>query len=105
MFRGFLVLIVAGALISASAGPKVDYSKDVQPSVKKYCVSCHGPKEPAAKIDLSKHKTNADVKKAKKTFAIAIKELEAKRMPPAGSTPLPADVRTKLIARLKTLTQ
>jgi cytochrome c553 len=103
MFKGILIVVVAGALISASAGPSVDFSKDVKPSLKTYCVSCHGSTDPKGQVDLSKYKTNADVKKAKKVWATALKEIEGKKMPPYGAKSLPNDVRAKLVSRLKTL--
>ncbi|MEQ1823741.1 MAG: c-type cytochrome domain-containing protein [Fimbriimonadaceae bacterium] len=93
MFRGILILCVFGALLSANAGPTVEYSKHVRPSFKTYCFSCHGGRETKGSVDLTKYKTNADIKKDKKNIAYVIKEIERKTMPPAGSTPLPSDVR------------
>lgn len=51
-----LVLIVAGLVglgnWEARSADKVDFAKDIQPILQKFCVECHGPEKPKGKLRL-----------------------------------------------------
>ncbi|CAN1504635.1 Cytochrome c-like domain containing protein [Fimbriimonadaceae bacterium] len=75
----------------------------VNPFVKKYCVSCHGAKDPADGVNLTGLKTDADVKKAAKMWKKAGREVLAKKMPPQGSVMPKDEERKKFIDALNSL--
>src|SRR5262245_2393890 len=53
MFRVPLVSLFVGLFAAAAWGDEpVDFARDVQPLLAKYCVDCHGPKKQKAGLRL-----------------------------------------------------
>lgn len=76
----FLVLIAL-----TSRGAAQEFSRDVKPFLKTYCLDCHGASEPEAKLDLSPFDSPEAVGKAHQTWEIILHRLEAGEMPPKDS--------------------
>lgn len=80
-----------------------EFKKQVVPFVKKYCVSCHGPKDPADGIDLSKYKTIEDVMKNTKVWKKSGREVDSAKMPPKDSKQPSAKEKTAFTTWAKSL--
>jgi hypothetical protein len=76
----------------------VDFDKDVKPVVENYCTPCHTGPDPKGGIDVTKL-TSSD----SATFAKMARMVDGGKMPPRNGKPLPADVKTKLVSDLKSL--
>lgn len=89
MKRISIALLALSAVAFAFAPPKVgkpSFTKDVKPTLEKFCIGCHtGPKAPEG-IDFSKIKTDADAKKSFKVLRKALSEVQEGEMPPKGMT-------------------
>jgi uncharacterized membrane protein len=106
---GFAAALIVGiAAFSPSAQAKQEKKPEVvkttvNPFVKKYCVSCHGAKDPADGVNLTGLKTDADVKKAAKMWKKAGREVLARKMPPQGSVMPKDEERKKFVDALNSL--
>jgi hypothetical protein len=74
---------------SREASPERRFAEVVQPFVKNYCLSCHGPKKHEAKLDLSGYTSLASVLKDQQTWGTVLERLEAEEMPPAKARKQP----------------
>ena len=77
----------------ADAKP-ADFAADVQPLLKKYCLSCHSAKAKKGSLDLERFATVADVRKDVKAWQGIIEQVEAGEMPPKEK-PQPTDAEKK----------
>jgi len=68
--------------IAHPAGLQSGFAETVRPFLTTYCVSCHGDKEPKAKLELGGYKTSADVEQKQAIWLTVVERLEAKEMPP-----------------------
>ena len=70
------------------------FTRTVRPFLKTYCLSCHGPREPAAQMDLSGFTTMADLVQDGRRWSQMLDRLEAGEMPPQGARhPMPPERR------------
>lgn len=82
-------LFVGLVACTASADKPGEHSADrgyadvVQPFLKNYCLTCHGPDKPKAKLDFSGQTSAADVLRNGRAWDRVIERLEAAEMPPA----------------------
>lgn len=79
--------VAAAALfVPVSAGPsKPTFTKDVKPTLQKFCLKCHtGPYSPD-KVDLAAIKTDADAKKNLAMLRKSLSEMKKGAMPPKGN--------------------
>lgn len=89
MKRAFIALFAVAAIamvVPVSAGPaKPSFTKDVKPTLQKFCYKCHtGPYSPD-KIDLASIKTDSDAKKHLKMLKKSLAEMKKGAMPPKGN--------------------
>lgn len=82
----------------------VDFVKDVKPTMESYCAPCHLG-EGKKGITLDEFQTNEQATANKGKLARMLAEVEAGKMPPPNGKPLPEDVKTKLVADMKSLSQ
>lgn len=84
-----IALLALTAVAFAFAPPKVgkpSFTKDVKPTLDKFCIGCHSGAKPADGIDFSKIKTDADAKKSFKVLRKSLSEVQEGAMPPRGMT-------------------
>jgi hypothetical protein len=74
----------------------VEYKKDIQPLLAKYCQRCHSGKQPEAEIDLTHFKSLEDVRKSPRVWQKVHEMLDSGQMPPKDAKQLTAVERTKL---------
>lgn len=76
----------------------------VRPFVKRYCLSCHGPKRSKAKLDLSQDATAAGIAVNMRRWMRVLDRLQADEMPPedAERQPSPKE-RAAVVAALREL--
>src|SRR5262249_15344971 len=60
----------------------VEYSRDVQPLIEKFCFECHSGDAPEADLDLSKFKSTAKIHDSLKSWQKALEMLDSAQMPP-----------------------
>ncbi len=82
---------MAFGLVASSAPPPaapkpVVFATAVAPVLKQFCAPCHSGVEPAAGLDLSRFKTEADVQKATDVWAKVVNRVTAGQMPPKGAS-------------------
>src|SRR5262249_6411940 len=87
-----------GSADRASADLKDDFSTDVQPLVKKYCLGCHSTKVKRGSLDLERFATLDHVRKDLKPWQGLIEMLETGEMPPKDNPQPTAAERKRLIA-------
>lgn len=81
---------------------KLDFVKDVRPTLEAYCLPCHGGKGQKG-VTLDALATNESAAANAVVFREMAEEIEAGKMPPKTAKQLPDDVKAKLIADLKSL--
>jgi mono/diheme cytochrome c family protein len=100
MRRFFIVLTVA-VLPTVARGQgdlrtalEVQFTRTLQPFLKTYCITCHGPQQPAAQMDLSGFTTMAALMQDGRRWSQILERLEAGEMPPKGARqPAPQEHR------------
>lgn len=100
---GVATLGAGGVLSSQQAGQKVEYGRDVRPTVQKFCAPCHTGKDAAAGIDLSRAKTDLDVQTADRDWDRVVRALSSNHMPPASATQPSLEQRQRLIAAVESI--
>ncbi|HWD37988.1 MAG TPA: DUF1592 domain-containing protein [Fimbriimonas sp.] len=70
--------------VQAKKAAPATFGGDVRPLLTKYCVSCHGGKEPTAGLDLSKFATPDSVVDDGTTWSKVLDRLSNGQMPPSG---------------------
>src|SRR5262249_20593510 len=81
-------------------------STRVQPFLKRYCFSCHGPKKQKADLDLSRDSTVAAVANNERQWGRVLERLQAREMPPEEAARLPEpDEPAAVIAWIRELRQ
>jgi hypothetical protein len=96
-----LFLVLAAILHSVAQGQpgvrsrlEVEFTRTVQPFLKTYCATCHGPQQPAAQMDLSGFTTMAALMQDGRRWTQILERLEAEEMPPKGARhPTPKERR------------
>jgi hypothetical protein len=80
------------------------FATEVRPFVKRYCVSCHGPRKPKASLDLSRDATAAAVAGNARQWEQVLERLQAREMPPETAKRQPSpEERAAVIAWLRGL--
>ncbi len=80
------------------------FQAQVQPFLKRYCLGCHGPTKPKAKLDLSRDATVAAVARHVRQWETVRDRLRAEEMPPDGARRQPrADERAAVVAWIREL--
>ncbi|MBB73823.1 MAG: hypothetical protein CMJ75_04835 [Planctomycetaceae bacterium] len=81
-----------------------DFQSVVKPFLNTYCVSCHGPRDPKAKFDLSGFSTLDAVRQDLGHWQLILERLNADEMPPGDADLRPApQVRTDVIRWIRAL--
>ncbi len=96
----FALLIGCGLLLpvaSAPAAESMDFAKDVQPLLQKYCWDCHGDDAKKGDLNLDRFKTEADVVKERKVWDTVMFNLDNWLMPPAKKDQPTHEERAKLV--------
>ena len=103
MIRFFQLLLIsllslASALVAVKipSADAAEFKRDVMPLLKKYCITCHGTEEPAAKLSLSK--VNPDMLKGNhlETWRMIEEQIRFKDMPPKAADQPSAEERATL---------
>src|SRR5262249_20140470 len=80
------------------------FAKQVQPFLKRYCFSCHGPKKQEAALDLSRDTTMTAVVKNERQWGHVLERLQSQEMPPEGAPRLPErEERAAVVAWIRDL--
>src|SRR5688572_6414842 len=61
---------------------EAEFKKTVHPFVQRYCVECHGGKEPEAELDLAAYSTFTSILKDPKRWDQVLERVHAGEMPP-----------------------
>jgi hypothetical protein len=114
--RRMLALIYCAAICSstrlifgdeAAAHPaelQNQFADKVRPFLTSYCVSCHGEKEPKAKLELGVYQTSKDVEQKNAIWMTVLERLEAKEMPPEDAEKQPTvEERDAVVTWIKSL--
>lgn len=78
----FATLLLVGAG-NADAGSGLDFTKDVQPVLERYCYDCHGDGSDKGGLALDRHKTSAERLGDHASWMAVWENLRAQLMPPA----------------------
>ena len=86
MFVTMLMLTVT----SRSFGD--DFSRDIQPLLKTFCIDCHHDfNQPEGGVNLAQFKSDADVLRERAVWKEVFNKLESRQMPPPKHEPLPSE--------------
>jgi hypothetical protein len=101
-----LALLLATSLARAddgSAALEIQFSRTIQPLLKKYCYECHGEKSPRAGVDLARFRTPRQVLEARRLWSNVLAKVRGREMPPDDAEAAPsADEREKLVTWVST---
>ena len=75
------------------------FTDKVRPFLTAYCVSCHGEKEPQAKLELHSYGTSSDVEQKQAIWLSVLERLDAKEMPPEDAKKQPTAAERKAVAK------
>ncbi len=96
------MLLVAGAAIGAEpAATELDrqFSAEVQPILKTYCLDCHGQEKQEGKLDLAGYGSLAAVTKNQQLWELILERLKAKEMPPEDAPKTIKDEERLIVVR------
>ncbi|MCC6538898.1 MAG: DUF1592 domain-containing protein, partial [Bryobacterales bacterium] len=87
-----ITLALAFATVAAAQDGALDagFARTVRPYFETYCVACHGPRQPAAQLDLSRFTTLATLLEDGRRWTQILERMEAGEMPPAAAPKQPA---------------
>jgi Protein of unknown function (DUF1592)/Protein of unknown function (DUF1588)/Protein of unknown function (DUF1587)/Protein of unknown function (DUF1585)/Protein of unknown function (DUF1595) len=96
--RALLVIVIA-AIPAAASTPTLDhqFEQTIRPFITKYCIGCHSGATPAAQFDLKAYSTIETVTRDYPRWALVLKRLTAKEMPPKPMAAPPADASQQVI--------
>jgi mono/diheme cytochrome c family protein len=77
--------------LSAEHPPTLDYARDVQPLLRKYCIDCHGGEKPKAQLALDRYQDAAAAEKDRKVWQKIARNIRTHEMPPKNM-PQPTQV-------------
>ena len=103
MLGASLLTLGSGALPSLNAANPTDadlarrFSQTVRPFVASYCAGCHSGPTPAASLDLQRYTTMESVVDDFPHWALVLRKLTAKEMPPQPMKQPPEDLRRQVI--------
>ncbi len=83
--RAFRAVPEAGAQEAPFAALGEQYTKEVRPLLRTFCVRCHSAKKPEGDVNLEACATLADVRKATKAWLKVVEMLDTAQMPPRES--------------------
>ena len=94
-----LLVALASVLPAAAATNALDrqFEQTVQPFVNKYCVGCHGGKNPAAQFDLKSYSSVDKVTQDYSRWAVVMDRLKAQEMPPKPMPQPPVEARQRVM--------
>ena len=96
-----LGLLVAGNVDSADKAAPADwardFSADIQPLLKKYCLECHATKVKKGSLDLERFTSVDHIRNDLKPWQMLVELLETREMPPKGKRQPTDDERSRLI--------
>ncbi len=101
--RNFLLILTATAILSVVARGQGDvrgelegqFTRTVRPFLATYCIGCHGPRQPAAQMDLSGFTTMAALLQDGRRWSQILERVEAQEMPPKGAARHPTPVERR----------
>jgi mono/diheme cytochrome c family protein len=73
------------------------FDQSIKPLLDKYCISCHGAQSPSGGINLTAHKTVAEMQKNQVFWRKAVTQIRERTMPPRG-VPQPKSDERDLMA-------
>jgi hypothetical protein len=84
----------AAAAEPTPAGFERDFVPRIRPLIAQYCEDCHGPQTAEAELDLSSHRTLADLKRHPQVWQKVGEMLDSRQMPPKDA-PQPTEAERK----------
>ncbi len=93
-----LLLAPAHGLRAGDTPP--DFAKTGRPFLEKYCIGCHGGKEPKAELSLEPYRDAAALVKQRKVWDNVRKMLITGEMPPKDKNPRPTVAETEAFVSL-----
>ena len=104
--RGLVVVFLAAlgpavpgaepAKKNSFAGLANEYTRDVQPLLKQYCITCHSTAKQSGELDLERFATLNDVRQGLKAWLKVVEMLDNGEMPPKEAKQPTAEQRKKL---------
>jgi hypothetical protein len=93
-----LVLLVFPAVsllaqVDSRTSLETTFSRNIRPFVSTYCVTCHGPRQPAAQLDLSAFTSMTSLLQDGRRWSQILERLETGEMPPKGALAPAAEQR------------
>jgi hypothetical protein len=80
--HAFRAVPEAGAQEAPFAALGEQYTKEVRPLLRTFCVRCHSAKKPEGDVNLEACATLADVRKATRAWLKVVEMLDTAQMPP-----------------------
>ncbi len=76
-----------------------EFAKQIEPLMKKYCVSCHDAETAEAELDLSRFRRLQDVTSEHRLWVTILQRVEAGEMPPADADNTPSDEERRALVQ------
>ncbi|MBK9138887.1 MAG: DUF1592 domain-containing protein [Verrucomicrobia bacterium] len=97
------VALGIAAVTGAAASPAETFTKDIQPILKTYCYSCHGPEKQRADLNFANFERFDQVLEQRELWAEVLGRVQADEMPPKGARELDYNRRQTLMDWLRRL--
>lgn len=91
---GAMILVSPESSQRVAADSAGDFTGEIQPLIKKYCLECHSSKAKKGSLDLERFASLEHIRKDIKPWQQIIEQLETGEMPPKGK-PQPSDEERK----------
>ncbi len=95
-FVGCLMLSVAGGGAAEHSSIGVDFDKQVQPVLSRYCYGCHNDQKHKGGLSLEAFRDKAAILQQPKTWELVMHHVQNKEMPPEGK-PQPSEAERRLL--------
>lgn len=90
-------MLAAATLEAQPSRLDSQFAATVRPFLETYCVSCHGPRQPAAQLDLSVFQSRAGLVEDGRRWSQILERMEAAEMPPKGARQPAAEERHSVV--------
>ena len=96
-----LLFVACVPLLSVAAEPvpfdvlSTEYSRDIKPVLKQFCLNCHSTAKQEGELDLERFAALADVRKGTRVWQKVVEMLDTNEMPPKDAKPQPTAAQKK----------
>ena len=100
-FLPMKIAIPCGLILSCATTHAADYSKEVLPMLKEFCLGCHSTEKQKGDLDLERFSSLDEIKRSPMVWQGVLEQLDSGEMPPKDKPQLTGEQKGKLTTWLR----